>query len=359
MDILVKDTNFNNVAVIDTYKSLIWTDRYNQCGDFELHLPVRQEFLESLKEDNYLQIKDSEHAMIVQDISVDSDAEEGNSLTITGKSLETILERRIVWGQKIITGNLQDGLETLFNEAIISPTIPERKIDNFIFLKSDDPRITELTIDAEYTGDDLYTIVTNICVEHNIGFKLVLNDDNRFVFSLYSGEDRSYNQTENPYVVFSPKFENIINSNYYTSKANYRNVTLVAGEGDEYRYRQTVVVGSASGLDRREIFTDASSVQQDSEEATLSNAEYLSVLETEGSKTLNDHKISSAFEGEVETTQTYKFGKDYFVGDTVQIANEYGHEGTAYISELIISHSETGVSIYPTFTKVEEKEDES
>ena len=359
MDILVMNTNFEYVAIVDSYKSLIWTDRFKRCGDFELYVPIDSKALECLKEDYYLYTSESEHLMVIEDIAINTEAEDGSFMTVTGRSLELILERRIVWGQKILNGNLQNGIKTLLTESFISPSIPERKVDNFVFLESDDPKIKDLTLEAEYTGNDLYSIVTSICDEHDIGFKIVLNDAKQFVFSLYSGTDRSYNQTDNPYVVFSPKFENIINSNYYTSKANYRNVTLVAGEGDEYRYRQTVTVGSASGIDRREVFTDAGSVQQDSEEATLSNAEYLDVLRTEGSKKLTEHKINTAFEGEVDATQMYKYGEDFFIGDIVQLANEYGHEGRVYISELIISHSEDSFSIYPTFTKVEEKEDES
>ena len=48
----------------------------------------------------------------------------------------------------------------------------------------------------------------------------------------------------------------------------------------------------------------------------------------------------------------YKYGEDFFIGDIVQIANEYGHEGRAYISELVISQNEDGVSIYPTFQTI-------
>ena len=36
MDILVLDKNFDTQAIIDTYESFNWTDRYNEAGDFEL-----------------------------------------------------------------------------------------------------------------------------------------------------------------------------------------------------------------------------------------------------------------------------------------------------------------------------------
>ncbi len=351
MELLVLNTDFESVAVIDTYESLIWTDRYNAYGDFEIYFAMDTGLLEYLKEDNYLWLKDSEHCMIIEEIKIDADVEEGNHLIVTGRSLESILERRIIWGQAIYNGNLQDAVETMLNNSIISPTIADRKIDNFIFVASTDTKVTNLTIDNQYTGDDLYTVIKGLCEENNIGFKIVLTDDNQFAFSLYAGVDRSYDQTENPYVVFSPNYENIINSNYYSSKASYRNVTLVAGEG-EGSSRKTVTVGTGSGLDRRELFTDARDISSDTEDGTLSDAEYNAQLTTRGQKNLADYIITTAFEGEVEATRLFKYGEDFFIGDIVQIANEYGNEGSAYISELVISRSDEGLSVYPTFKTI-------
>lgn len=351
MELFVLNADFESIAVVDTYESMIWTDRYNAYGDFEIYFAMDENLLEYIKEDYYLWLKDSEHSMIIEDIKIDADTEEGNRLIVTGRSLESILERRIIWGQRIFSGNLQNAIQTMLNENIISPSVADRKIANFVFVPSTDSKITSLTIDNQYTGDDLYTVIKGLCEENNIGFKIVLTDDNQFAFSLYAGADRSYDQTENPYVVFSPNFENIINSNYFSSKAGYRNVTLVAGEG-EGASRKTTVVGSASGLDRRELFTDARDISSDTEDGTLSDAEYIAQLRTKGLKNLADHMITTAFEGEVEVTRLFKYGEDFFIGDIVQIANEYGNENSAYISELIISNSDEGLSIYPTFKTI-------
>ena len=38
MELVVLDESFQSVAVIDSYKSLLWADRYNEYGDFELYL---------------------------------------------------------------------------------------------------------------------------------------------------------------------------------------------------------------------------------------------------------------------------------------------------------------------------------
>jgi hypothetical protein len=353
MELLVMNTNFESVFIADDFKSLLWVDRYDEFGDFEFRRSMNSTILNYLQKDFYLWTKESDHCMIIEDVYVDTDIEEGNILTVTGRSLESLLKRRIVWGQKELTGNLQTALQTLFEESIVNPTISERQIPNFIFVPSTDTRITSLTVDTQFTGDELYEVFMKLCKKNNIGFKVILNGSNQFVCSLYCGEDRSYAQNTNPYVVFSPGFENIINSNYFTSKANYKNVTLVAGEG-EGASRKTRVVGTASGLNRREVFTDARDVSSDTENGTLSTADYNALLDARGAESLEDYKETTAFEGEVEATKLFKYGEDFFIGDIVQISDDYGNEGGAYISELIISQSEEGISKYPTFKTVQE-----
>ena len=214
MDLVVLNRELDAISVIDIYESFIWTDRYYRYGDFELYTAMQNNILDIIKKDFFLQSSDSDHIMIIEDWIIKSDIENGNHITVTGRSLESILTRRIIWGQKTISGNLQNGIKTLLNENIISPSDSKRKISNFIFEESTDPVITKLTINAQFTGDNLYDAIQKICEERGIGFKITLNDNKQFVFKLYAGVDRSYEQTLVPYVIFSPNFDNIINSNY-------------------------------------------------------------------------------------------------------------------------------------------------
>lgn len=293
--------------------------------------------------------------MIIEKIQITSDVEDGNHVTVTGRSLESILDRRIVWGQKTISGNLQNGIKTLLNENVISPSDSNRKIPNFIFEESTDSAITELKIEAQYTGDNLYDVIQKVCEERGIGFKVTLNDNKQFVFKLYAGTDRSYDQTNVPYVIFSPNFENIINSNYIESKASLKNITLVGGEGEGSSRRYTTV-GNGSGLERRELFTDARDISSDiGDGETLTNAEYDAQLQQRGKEKLAENTDVTSFEGQVETTIMFKYGEDFFNGDIVQIANEYGHETKARILEIVTSEDENGSSVYPTFKTITEE----
>lgn len=352
MDLLVLNTDLDAISVVDTYESFIWTDRYRQPGDFELYMSMMLSVLQYIRQDYYIWNRDSEHVMIIEKIRINSDVEDGNHIAVTGRSLESILDRRIVWGQQVIRGNLQNGVKTLLNSCIISPSDDNRKISNFIFKESTDPAVTSLTIDAQYTGNNLLTIIEQICAEHDIGFKVTLNDDKQFVFELYAGVNRSYDQTSNPYVVFSPKFENIVNSNYIESKSALKTVTLIGGEG-EGSARKYTTVGGGSGLNRREIFTDARDISSDAGDGvTLTDAEYTAQLQQRGREKLSENTGVTSFEGQVETTIMFKYGEDFFNGDIVQIANEYGHETKARILEIVMSENEEGTYVYPTFATI-------
>lgn len=349
MDLIILDTNLDAILPIDNYKSFIWTDRYYSYGDFELYATISEDLIKYIKQDYYLINRESEHVMIIEKILISSDVEDGNHITVSGRSLESILDRRIVWGQKTLRGNLQNGIKTLLDECIISPTDKDRKIDNFIFEASTDPAITGLTIDAQYTGDNLYDVIQKICEERNIGFKITLNDNKQFVFKLYKGTDRSYDQTDLPYVIFSPNFENIINSSYIESRASFKNITLIGGEG-EGAARKYTTVGSGVGLNRRELFTDARDISSDvGDGVILTNEEYIAELQQRGKEKLIEKPEVISFEGQVETTLMFKYGEDFFIGDVVQIADEYGHETKARILEIVMSEDEEGISVYPTF----------
>ena len=357
MEILVLNEDFETVFIMDTFESLIWTDRYSKYGDFEIYTSADRNIVKSIKEDYYLWCEESEHMMIVEDRKLESDVERGNHFIVTGRSLESILDRRIVWTQTNLDGYIDGQIKKLIDNSVVNPSDPNRKIPNFIFEESDDPFIQSLTVRAQFTGDSLYDAVKKLCESVNIGFKITLNDQNQFVFKLYSGLDRSYAQTANPFVVFSPSFENIINSDYFESKRLYKTIALVAGEG-EGTARRTVVVGddNVSGLSRREMFVDARDISSQTSSGTLNPTQYDYLLTQRGLENKSEAKIIQAFTGQVETTQMYRFGEHFFMGDITQLENEYGMESRVRVIEFIHSENQSGILTYPTFEVIEQEE---
>lgn len=345
MELFVLDQSFEAVAVVDAFESLLWVDRYNTYGDVELYVPATLAAVQTFQSDYYLWTRDSEHMMIIEDQEISSDLEEGNKLIITGRSLESIIERRIVWQQTDYSGKIQDVIKQLITESIINPTDQLRQIPNFIFEDNDDPNIDAITVEFQATGDNIYNIITQLLQTHQLGYKITLNSQNQFVFKLYFGEDRSYDQDVNPYVIFSPKFENIINSNYLESRKDYKNVALVAGSGTGSS-RRTVVVPSEntpSGLLRREVYVEARDVQNGTD----------AQLKTRGETALAENDVAKVFEGETETTQMFVYNEDFFLGDIVQLENEYGMQSRTRVTEMVMSQDDTGFSAYPTFSVID------
>ena len=61
MEVISLDTNRQKVAIIDSYKSFIWNDRYEDLGDFELYIPADAvSTLANIHQDYYIQCTESD-----------------------------------------------------------------------------------------------------------------------------------------------------------------------------------------------------------------------------------------------------------------------------------------------------------
>lgn len=355
----IYDAGFVLKKILDSYLSSIWTVRYDQYGDFEICVPYSKDIFDEVKLDDYIMRPDSDRMMVVEDIQIQTDAEGGDQIVFSGRSVESILDRRVLFDQTIVVGNTQDGVEFLLNENAITPTDVNRKLP-IVFRKSEDTVITALETAYQFSGETLYEAIEALCVEGSIGFRLLpdLNAKN-FIFELYNGADRSYYQTDRPYVMFSPDFDNIITSNYISSKKEYKNVAYAAGEG-EGSERTVISVYSgeteASGLTRRELYVDAGSVSSTTSDGQITESDYLDQLASRGSEELEKAKSTTYFEGEVDTSRQFVYGVDFEIGDIVQLRNEYDIEGCARITELVLSDDQNGSTSVPTFTSIEKEE---
>lgn len=353
---MILDPDFEAIGILDAYESFIWTDRYCGYGDFEIYMPVATSALQYLVPGNYLWTRESDRLMIIEDLSIDTDAEDGDHITVTGRSLESILDRRIVWRYTLINGNLQNGIKRLLNENVISPTNEKRKIPNFIFRETEDERITSITTQIQLHGESLYDVIYTLCSENGLGFKVTYDfDEKSFIFELFVGEDRSYDQEKLQWVVFSAKYENLLASNYFESLRAFKTVSLVGGEGDGYSRTtvETYISEPGEGLERREMFTDARYVSARTEDGgDMAYTDYTSLLKQSGLEDLIDVSTTRSFEGEIDAHRQYTYGVDFGLGDIVQVVNQYGLEAKSIVSEVVQCQDSSGRSMTPTFTAV-------
>lgn len=346
MVIYVLNTNLETVGLVESYKSIIWTNRYFEPGDFELYLPASKAMIDLLKENYYLVREGYEdNAMIISSISIKTDIENGDDMTVTGKCLKSILARRIIWEQTTLNGKVEACIRQLITSNCIEPKLTERKIDKLELGTA--AGLTE-TIRSQYTGTNLQEAIDEICTTAGYGYDIKLDlKRKKFIFEMYEGLDRSYRQTKNPYVVFSNEYENLLTTNYNYSKENYRNVARIAGEG-EGNERKFTTVGTAADLDRYELFVDAKDIS--SNEGEIITTEYTALLQQRGNEKLAEKSYTEQFDGEVATGTTFELNRDYYVGDIVEVINEYGIQATPRIIGVIQSEDESGIYTIPIFS---------
>lgn len=380
MEFMVLDKNYDGITMIDTFTSAIWTVRYDEAGDFEIYTPVRLDYIQAMQIGNYLWNRDSDRLMVIETVEIETDAEEGPQLIVTGRSLESILDRRIVTSSQNFSGNLQSVLFAIIQNEVISSG-GTRRIPGFSLKTSSDSRITSISIsELSIRGENVYDVVCSLCQANKVGWRILPKGAGGFEFELYVGVDRSYAQSVNPYVTFSPSFENLLNSNYIKSFKSYKNSIYAVGTyqkevilqnkykddngewvvEEQTTYEEAEVVtwqysetATPSGLARREMFIDNGGVndgEQGGEYATWN-----AVNKEKAIAELGEHQTTTAFEGELEATRQYIYREDFNIGDIVQVENEFGITGTVYISEIVFSQDVNGITITPTFTSTEDE----
>lgn len=353
MNIYVLDESFEIVGIIDEYISCIWTTRYFTYGDFELYVSADEELLDLLQINRYL-VRENDideagyhNVMIVRNREITTDAENGDHLIVTGYSLKSIINRRIIPNQTVLSGEVVSCIQQLINENVISPDINARKVNNFILVNN--AIINTYTMKQQITGKNLGEAITDICTTYGYGYDVYINNG-KFVFYIFEGVDRSYDQNINPHVVISSQYDNLLSSDYKVNLDEFANVAVVAGEG-EGTARKKVTVGDASGLNRYEVWVDSRNTSTNDGE--ISDEEYEQLLEQEGVEKLSELQPTTSFSGEIDSTINYVFNQDYFLGDIVQVENDYGIRAKTRIIEIIESDSDTGYEVIPTFSEME------
>lgn len=355
-DIYVLDQDFNFLGVIDEYVSVIWRPSYSEVGDFEIFLGANDKAIDLLRENRYVvrstdvsvenNIATYEKVMIIKNIQLKTDVENGDFYSVTGRELKFLLHQRIVWKQTNLTGTAENAIRRLVNENAISPTDSNRIIPNLVLGVS--AGLTE-KIDKQVTGDFLDEAIKGICVSYNYGWDVFITN-NKMVLIVYAGTDRSYEQTERPYVVFSDDFENLYNTEYQLSTEAFANTTLIGGEGEGAERIYTTVNNNNAGLNRYETFTDARDISQNKgsdEEIDLST--YTKLLVERGKENLASLSYTEGFSGEVLSDVAFKYGEDFFIGDVVTVINKYGIKKNVRVLSAIESEDESGSKLLPQF----------
>lgn len=206
-------------------------------------------------------------------------------------------------------------LKTYAARHMVRPDDTKRKIPG-LEIAEDEKRGKAMRWLAE-NGEQLDITLENICEYADIGYDIRLNIDNQhLMFDVIPGIDRSRSQSERRAVVFSVEHRNLSTAEYYTDDENYRNVVYAKSEeksnGVHSQPAYTDELELPSGLDRREMFSDCTSLSIAETETSIS-------VKTKALQELSVHKGTDEIACTVVSTGPYEYLRDWDVGDLVSV----------------------------------------
>ena len=259
-------------AVCDTFSSLLWDIEYYDCGSFEVYIAANPENLSIFQTGRIVgRDDDNQHFGIIESVLINTDIENGDYLTVRGRFLMCLLERRIIHPTYNVTAAKAYSdivREVVTQNALLSNN---RRIPG-LSLGTVSGACWELTatLQISYANlmDWVYTICEKIGGTANIRLVKSSGEQYRMEFDLSEGTDRSIMQENNPHIIFSDAYSNLLSFSYAEDSSVQKNFAYVLGQGEgEERKRTTYFNGDEPTLlDRYEIYVDAKDISGETQQ---------------------------------------------------------------------------------------------
>jgi len=336
MEIRIYGNDLYRKGQIENHTSLIWTRRYYEPGEFELHAPITDDNLALLQAGNLISKKGAAEAGVIEDIEKE-ESDIKNEITAKGRFLSSYTDRRII--QKIYTAtnvNIEQTMHDLYDAVTAIPLVTHGETVG---------AAGKITFQVSYKN--LKTVLSKLARAGTVGWRFRPDFTNKqIIFETYVGIDHSVAQSTNGRVIFSEDYNNLANAVYKYNDQSLKTLAVVGGDG-EGTERTYVTVGSGSGLDLREIFVDARDITRDSFDST---SEYLEALKQRGYDALNEDIVSESLECETAPAINFTYGTDYDLGDIVTVRKKkWGLYMNQRITELQEVYEYGNGYVVPTF----------
>lgn len=249
------------------------------------------------------------------------------AINISGFFLENWLNKRVVYrkGTSNIVGgpewmnqegNAEDVAYAYFNAfKDVSISQSGDTVDCILGIESGQSLSRGKISNHERCGEKLGSKIYSILKPSEMSYRILYDfEENKKVFSVWSGYDRTQDQSENNPVTFSTRYGNIKNPNILIETTNYCNSCIIDNENNGAVYERALLNKAAE--DDEYIFSYVkSSVNKNDYD---SDTDFYSALDAEGKTDLNERvKLINvefdAMEG------SYDYMEDFDLGDKCNI----------------------------------------
>lgn len=330
----VRNSDFDVIGILDTAQSVIWHSVYYGVGDFQIYISL-QDALQIISEARYITRLNNDEVGIIESVLIRDDVENGKMITISGRFAKSILDRRIIYSLSgnsnqatILRGRVEACVRSLVNDnAIASRSLEVLTLGAEAGIDRDIVDENGAAAQKQVSYKNLLEYTEEILKEYALASTVKLSNG-MLQYTVYEGANRSIDNTDgNQPIIFSKEYDNLLSSEYTYNAQQEKNVALVGGEGEGVD-RFCVLIGSQSGLKRKEVFVDASSISKKYKdekdgERTYTDEVYTAMLKSHGCQVMSGMKVSEDFNGAIDITNgNWKYGKDVFLGDIVTIQDK-------------------------------------
>lgn len=357
MQLYSLDSNYMLGNLIENWDSLIWNERYRDSGDFVLTTPDINNTRGALPLQSLVSLLDTKEIMWVENHTIKIGEDGTRTLEVSGRSFETFFENRVTAPsspatrpdfQIAIPGTTDTNAVTLSSAtSSVAALFALGMFENsgyYIYSNDAIPLHTFLNSVPQAglsTGSrfiergSAYDVAIKLLEENDDGIRnerpgAVGND---IITRLYHGTDRTTS------VVLDVRAGHFENVTYFWSVKDFRNLVYVASQKDSNQAGSSPL----SGLSRRVTLLDLP-------EITQTGAALPYMLFTKGEAYRRKHNPVTLFDGTLSETAPFKYGTDYFLGDTIKCLGEYYLSLNMKVSEYIRVEDENGETAYPTLS---------
>ncbi len=350
-------------AICDSFSSLLWDVEYYSCGVFEVYIAANPQNIGIFQTGRIVgRDDDKEHFGLIESVKIETDAEDGDYLIVSGRFLMCLLERRIIYPTLSFTS--EKTYAEIVHTAVANNAInaENRTIPGLLLGSvSGDcwEQKTKLQVSYANLMEWIYTVCEKIGGTANIRLSKINGEQYEMLLDLSEGVDRSIMQDENPHIVFSDGYTNLLSFTYSSDISVQRNFAYILGKGEGKERKRTTYFDNTepSFLERYEVYVDAKDMadeqQENGESKPISESEYIELLKERGKENIVQPLTASESQIAVQSTQ-FRYNTDYFVGDYVTVEHQrFGLiQPKIQLIGMIESFDQNGKSLTPTFREV-------
>lgn len=380
MEVYTLDSLFRRTEVVDRFESCIWTERWSDIGDFELLLQSTRANRQLFKTGTRLAITESKRVMTVETAESSSDSEGRRVLKVKGRSLEAIMDDRVIvdtfagfnplpeyvredipeWIARqmfawvMVGGNVHpnDAISQIHWDPMPHPDGPQTNPQTDSLYPVDTIPESNFAIMWRQKPTSLYKAIKELADIYDFGFRFYRNGDTgQLFFNVYRGSDRTLQQETVTPIVFSQDLQNLMNTTEFNTTEKTKNVAFVMWEHpDTHEIVREVVYApevdplTLESFDRRVIHVTGEVDDDDKDSPTVVSE----TLIRQGLDELAKHQAFTGFDGEISQYAQYKYETDYFLGDMVVMQNADGLRNNMRVTEQIFVSDSEGDRTYPT-----------